>query len=229
VFLPLQDGVALRRLNGPVVTWLIIAANIIVHLLTLAPTAFQAELTHIGFGAIPSVITGRDEIDPRLWSAPGPATLVTSQYLHGDWFHLLTNMLFLFIFGDNVEDAMGHVRFLVFYTICGILGALAFVFLDPAFQGPLIGASGAISGVVAAYLMLHPQVRIFGLAFNIIPIRIKALYVLGAWLIIQVVYSVIGADDNVAYVAHLGGAIAGAVLIGLFKARDVRLLSRIGN
>jgi membrane associated rhomboid family serine protease len=229
VFIPLSDNVPMRRLRSSSVTWLLIAINCGVFLMTFGFGERFAESATIGFGTIPSVITGANWIDGGFVSAPPYATLVTSQFLHADWLHLLGNMLFLFTFGDNVEDAMGHVRFLIFYILCGVIGALTFVVLDLQGVSPLIGASGAISGVVAAYLVLYPQVRVFGLVFSVIPIRIKALYVLGAWLAMQIAYSFIQSGDNVAYTAHMGGALAGALLVGFFKAREVPLFGRVTN
>jgi membrane associated rhomboid family serine protease len=229
MFLPLRDNVPLRRLSGPFVTWGLIAANCAVFLLTWAGGETFSELAALGFGAIPSVVTGENFIEPGICAAPAYATLFTSQFLHADWLHLLGNMLFLFTFGDNVEDAMGHVRFLVFYLLAGAAGAAAYVIAEPGAVAPLIGASGAISGVVAAYLVLYPQVHVFGLALNLIPVRIKALYVLGAWIAMQVAYTFIQSGDNVAYVAHFGGALAGALLVGLFKARGVPLFGRVTN
>jgi membrane associated rhomboid family serine protease len=229
VFLPLSDNVPLRRLRGPTVTWALIAANVAVFALTWGRGVRFSDAASLGFGTIPSVITGENYLADGVVTIPKYLTLISSQFLHAGWMHLLGNMLFLFTFGDNVEDAMGHVRFLLFYLASGIAGALMFVLLDRHGVEPLIGASGAISGVVAAYLMLYPQVRVFGLALNIIPLRIKALYVLGAWIISQFVYSFMHNADSVAYTAHMGGAIAGAILVGVFKARDVPLFGRVTN
>jgi membrane associated rhomboid family serine protease len=229
LFLPLSDNVPMRRLRGPLVTWLLIAVNLGIFLMTWGFGEGFADRAAMGFGTIPSVVTGENTLPDWLWSAPPYATLVTSQFLHADWFHLLGNMLFLFTFGDNVEDAMGHVRYLAFYILCGIGGTLAFILLDLGGTAPLIGASGAISGIVAAYLILYPQVHVFGLALSVIPLRIKALYVLGLWLATQIIYSFFSAGDNVAYIAHVGGAVAGALLIVFFKARDVPLFARMTN
>jgi membrane associated rhomboid family serine protease len=229
VFLPLSDNVPMRRLRGPIVTWLLIALNLGIFLLTWGFGETFSDHAAMGFGSIPSVITGEETLPDWLWSAPPYATLVTSQFLHANWFHLLGNMLFLFTFGDNVEDAMGHVRFLVFYLLCGVGGTLAFIVFDWSGTSPLIGASGAISGIMAAYLMLYPQVRVFGLALNVIPLRIKAVYVLGLWIALQVGSAVFNSGDTVAYIAHVGGALAGAVLIAFFKAREVPLFARVTN
>jgi membrane associated rhomboid family serine protease len=229
LFLPLSDNVPLRRLRAPFVTYGLIALNIAVFLVISRLGSAAADKVSLGFGTIPSLISGENFLEPEIASVPAYATLVTSQFLHADWLHLLGNMLFLFTFGDNVEDAMGHLRYLAFYLLCGAAGALMFVMLDVHGVSPLIGASGAISGLVAAYLVLYPRVSIFGLVLNIIPLRIRALYVLGAWIATQVAYSFLQAGDNVAYSAHMGGAVAGALLVGLFKAREVPLFGRVTN
>jgi membrane associated rhomboid family serine protease len=226
VLLPLNDGVPLRRLRLPLVTWALIAVNVAVHLWLLQQGGRATDLAALGFGAIPVVVTGDGILPPGILAAPAYGTLITYQFLHDGWLHIGANMLFLYIFGDNVEDAMGHLRFLVFYLLCGIAGGLAFIAFEPGGAAPLVGASGAISGVVAAYLLLHPRVRVFGLILNVIPVRISALYMLGAWLILQVVYLFSHDGSNVAYAAHVGGAVAGAALIGLFKAPDVALFDR---
>jgi membrane associated rhomboid family serine protease len=223
MFLPLSDNVPMRRLAGSRVTLALIGVNVLIFLMTWGFGDAFSEAAALGFGTIPSVVTGENEIADGIIAAPPYVTLVTSQFLHADWLHLLANMLFLYTFGDNVEDAMGHARYLVFYLACGVVGALAFMLFDLNGVSPLIGASGAISGVVGAYLMLYPNVRVFGLVFNIIPMRIKAVYVLGAWIASQVLYAVVHAGDHVAYTAHVGGALAGAVLVGLFKDRSVPL------
>jgi hypothetical protein len=118
---------------------------------------------------------------------PEEATYITYAFLHGDIFHLGGNMLFLWVFGDNVEDALGHLRFLLFYLLCAAAGALMHGLLGPDSQVPLIGASGAVAGVVAAYLMLHPRVKVWILAFGRIPLRIPAYIALGLWILFQLV------------------------------------------
>ena len=116
---------------------------------------------------------------------PEGYTLLTYMFLHGDIFHLSSNMLFLWVFGDNVEDAMGHVKYLVFYLICGVAAGLAHAYMLPASKLPLIGASGAVAGVIGAYLVLHPRVLVWVLAFRFIPLKIAAAWVLGVWVVTQ--------------------------------------------
>lgn len=133
-------------------------------------------------------------------------------------------MLFLWVFGDNVEDAMGHWRFLVFYVLCGICGGLAFALLGPAdSQAPLVGASGAISGVVVAYLILYPRVRVWVLLFWRIPLPLNAAWCLGGWVLYQVFQLFFSQASNVAWLAHVGGMAAGAVFVILLKRREVPL------
>jgi membrane associated rhomboid family serine protease len=131
----------------------------------------------------------------------------------------------LWVFGDNVEDAMGHRRFIVFYLACGVAAALAHAFALPDSTQPLIGASGAVAGVIAAYLLLHPRVRVWVLAFRIIPLRIAAVWVLGAWAVTQFVMVLLGPRE-VAWWAHIGGMAAGAVLILFLRRPGVPLFDR---
>ena len=138
-------------------------------------------------------------------AVPEGVTLMTYQFLHSDILHLLSNMLFLWVFGDNVEDAMGHFKFLVFYLACGIAGGLAHAWMLPNSSLPLIGASGAVAGVIAAYLILHPRVRVWVLAFRFIPLRISAAWVLGIWAATQIIMIAIAPNDQVAWWAHVGG------------------------
>ena len=157
---------------------------------------------------------------------PEGLTLITYQFLHSDILHLLSNMLFLWVFGDNVEDAMGHFKFIVFYLLCGIAGGLAHAWMLPSSTLPLIGASGAVAGVIAAYLILHPRVRVWVLAFRFIPLRISAAWVLGIWAATQIVMVAIAPFDQVAWWAHVGGMVAGAVLVLFLRRPGVALFDR---
>ena len=156
------------------VTFGLIAANVIVFLLTALGSEAFTNAAVLGLGYIPSTIYDIAERPPELTLVPDYATYVTYAFLHSDIFHLGGNMLFLWVFGDNVEDALGHFRYLVFYLACAIAGAFVHGMTGPDSQAPLIGASGAIAGVVAAYLILHPRVKIWILAFARIPLRVPA-------------------------------------------------------
>ena len=158
-------------------------------------------------------------------------TLVTSMFMHVGWFHLLGNMLFLYIFGDNIEDAFGHISYLLFYLVCGVAASLAQIFSTMLFSGdltiPVVGASGAISGVLGAYLLLYPKVRIFALVgYFILPV--PAIIFLGFWFILQWLYGLVDPLGGVAYFAHVGGFIVGMILAATVgqkrkKAREARL------
>jgi membrane associated rhomboid family serine protease len=141
-------------------------------------------------------------------------------FVHANWLHLAGNMWFLWIFGDNIEDALGHMRFFVFYMLCGIGGSAAFVFSAPDSTVALIGASGAIAGVMAAYLMIRPCAKIEVL-IGIFPIAVRAFWVIGLWIALQVIS--VGTDDGIAYWAHIGGAVAGALLIVVMRPPHVGL------
>jgi membrane associated rhomboid family serine protease len=135
-------------------------------------------------------------------------------------------MLFLWVFGDNVEDAMGSLRFTLFYLVCGALAAYAHALAMPASQQPLIGASGAVAGVVAAYLILHPRVRLWGLFLNRIPLKVRAIYAIGFWIAFQIVMAVYAGPSEVAWWAHVGGLVGGALMTPLLIQRGVRLFGQ---
>lgn len=180
------------------------------------------------FGFIPSVLLEGKALPPEIQIIPAPLTLLTSMFLHGGWMHLIGNMLYLWIFGNNVEDAMGHSRFIVFYLVCGLAAALAQGLLAPNSEIPMVGASGAISGVLGAYLLLHPKARVLvaiPLGIFLYTTRLSAVLVLGFWFIFQLINSFIAGTGGagVAWGAHIGGFIAGMVLIPFFKYRKIPL------
>jgi membrane associated rhomboid family serine protease len=163
----------------------------------------------------------------QVQAVPEAATLITYAFLHADWLHLVGNMLFLWVFGDNIEDAMGHIRYLVFYMACAILAGLAHSMMNADSTAPLIGASGAVAGIVGAYLVLHPHVRLFVLLLGKIPLRLSAMWVLGAWAVFQVFnLAVSTSEDLVAWWAHIGGLVVGALLIVPLRRPGVALLDR---
>jgi membrane associated rhomboid family serine protease len=156
-------------------------------------------------------------------------TLFTSMFLHANWLHLLSNMLFLYIFGDNVEDVFGHMSYLVFYTICGLAGSFIYIMSLESFirTDLVVGASGAISGVLGAYLVLYPKARILTLVFPVI-VPIPAIIFLGFWFLMQWVYAIFLGEGMIAYWAHIGGFIAGMILALIFglkrkRAREAHL------
>jgi membrane associated rhomboid family serine protease len=226
MFIPLHDANSLKHIRLQYVTMALIAANVIVFLMTrLSGEGFE-QAAVIGLGYIPSTVFDIAERPDEWVLVPDDLTYVTYAFLHGDIWHLGGNMLFLWVFGDNVEDALGHFRFLVFYLACAVAGAFAHGIIAPASEAPLIGASGAIAGVVAAYLMLHPRVKIWVLALGRIPLRLPASIVLVLWIAFQVFMMFVAGDDEISWAAHLGGIVAGAVLVLFMRRRGVPLFDR---
>ena len=181
-------------------------------------------------GAIPAVLIGGMSLPAELQQLPTLATIFTSMFLHGGWMHLLGNMLYLWIFGNNIEDAMGHTRFIVFYLLCGVIAVFTHALPNADSAIPMIGASGAISGVLGAYLLLYPHARVLvliWLGFFITTVRLPAVIVLGLWFGFQLLSSAIAdpRTGGVAWGAHIGGFVAGLALIGIFKRKGVRLLA----
>ncbi len=220
------------RVIRPYVTYALIAINIAVFVLLQLP---NEDFTN-AYSTVPAeILTGHDlvgRIGPTL-QVPGPSpiylTILSSMFMHGGWAHLLVNMLYLWIFGDNVEDAMGHTKFLVFYLLCGLAATLAHVFAAQVTGGlnlvtPSLGASGAIAGVLGAYLVLYPRKSVYVLIglFGLIPV--PAVLVIGGWILLQVFSGVTreAGGDGVAYWAHVGGAVAGFLLVWLFGNRTVQ-------
>ncbi len=220
---PLKDDNPLKNVSFQYVTVTLIALNVVLFLWELTQGTKMDSLIY-SLGAIPAVLFGIAELPPRLDLIPSWATLITSLFLHGGWMHLLGNMLFLWIFGDNVEDSMGHFRYIVFYLLCGVLATLMHASAQPDSEAPLIGASGAISGVLGAYLILHPRARLLVLFMTVIPLRLPAWIVLGSWILLQL-FNLTGdsAGSDVAWWAHVGGFIAGAILIVPFRRKGMPL------
>lgn len=215
----------------PFLTWAIIAACVAVFFLQYSLPPSEAELAVYQFGLVPGVLFGAvDMVDAPL---PSWATIFSSMFMHGGIAHLFGNMLYLWIFGDNVELAMGRVRFILFYLLTGVAAAMSHALLVPDSAIPLVGASGAISGVLGAYLMLYPwgRVRVLFIPFPLILLRtfyVPALIVLGLWFAIQVLsgFASSAEEAGVAFWAHVGGFVAGVVLVPFFKRRDVPLFHK---
>jgi membrane associated rhomboid family serine protease len=225
--IPLHDDNPTRTI--PVVTMLLIIACSFAFFwqLSLGPAVQQAIY---GLGLIPVVFLNLDRLPPDMAMVPTWATVVTSMFLHGGWMHLIGNMLYLWIFGNNVEDIMGHKRFVVFYVLCGLAAALGQSLPNPESNIPMIGASGAVSGVLGAYLLLFPHARILvaiPLGFIVHTTRLAAGWVLAFWFVLQIVNSYFSQqqEGGVAWGAHIAGFVAGMVLIPLFKQRGVQFFA----
>ena len=176
------------------------------------------------YGAIPALVFGETDLPEMSLVIPAYATLLTSMFLHGGWMHLIGNMLYLWVFGNNIEDVMGHSKYVVFYLTCGILAALSHALTDPSSAVPMVGASGAISGVLGAYVLLFPRARVLVMMPGLGATRVAAGFVLGMWFVMQLLsggMSIGSQGGGVAFFAHIGGFLAGMALIGLFKRPDV--------
>ena len=219
--IPIYDNDPLeRKSNRPYVTFALIAINIAVFAFLSATSDKVATEILLNFAMFPVAVSG-EAVTGGFF--PPSLTLVSYMFLHGGWLHVLLNMLFLFVFGDNIEDALGHGRFLVFYVLCGIAGGGAHAFAAPLSNIPLVGASGAIAGVIAAYMMIRPCAKITVLIFGFIPIRLASYWVLGFWAISQV-WHVFSLDkSDTAWWAHVGGLAAGALLIAVMRPPGVPL------
>jgi membrane associated rhomboid family serine protease len=213
MFVPLKDDNPLRLIRFQYVVLAIIVLNFAVFLITGPMLGDEALIwVETGFGVVPSELLDlQRNANPLFNPVSEPLTLVTYQFLHGGWLHLLANMAFLWVFADNVEDVFGHFGFALFYLMCGIVAALTHVYMLPNSHEPLIGASGAVSGVLAAYLLLYPRARIWILLFFYIPFRIPAWLVLSGWIILQVasLYATEPDAQAVAWWAHIGGFAVG--------------------
>lgn len=227
--LPLHDDNPTRSLPVVTITFIAVCVAVFVWQFSLGPAGTERVI--YALGVIPAVLLGYKDLPPDLALIPPTASAFTSMFLHGGLLHLLGNMLYLWVFGNNVEDAMGRGRFIAFYLICGIVAVLAQALPAPHSTVPMVGASGAISGVLGAYMLLFPHARVLlglPLGFFIFRIgRFPAVWVLAAWFLMQLVMNHLSiaseADGGVAFRAHIGGFIAGVVLIPLFKHRNIRM------
>ena len=173
------------------------------------------------YGLVPLLLTQSGSIPAGLSAIPAPLTLVTYSFLHGGWGHLLTNLLFIWVFADNVEDAFGHASFGIFYLLCAIGAALAHALMVPGSDAPLVGASGAVAGILAAYLVLFPRARVWVLLFLRLPVRLPAWVLLAGWIGVQVagLFMMQPKGVAVAWWAHIGGFASGLVLTVLLRGR----------
>jgi membrane associated rhomboid family serine protease len=226
--IPLRDDNPSSTL--PIMTVAFIVACVLVFFWQIGLNERAMQAAVYAYGVTPATLFGDAQLPSGVYRIPPWVTVFTSMFLHGGWMHLIGNMLYLWIFGNNIEDALGHARFVVFYLLCGIAAVAAQAFLNPGSTVPMIGASGAISGVLGAYLLLYPHARVLVL----IPLGIftrmlhlPAVFVLGFWFALQLINTAFASGDGggVAFAAHVGGFVAGMVLIPIFKRRQVRLFA----
>jgi membrane associated rhomboid family serine protease len=238
MFVPLHDYNPLENIKFQFVTAGLILTNFLVFIIfetgLVLPldTAFLQGLAVVpaelfrGGGAVPAAMPGALHGGGGL---PEPLTLITYMFLHdnSNYLHIAGNMLFLWVFGDNVEDAVGHFRFLIFYLLCGIIAGLTHALVSPESSTAMIGASGAVAGVIAAYLMLHPNVRVWVLAFMRVPLRISAGLALMVWIGLNIVSAYMAwvhkDSGGTAWWAHIGGLAAGAILIIFMRRPGIPL------
>jgi membrane associated rhomboid family serine protease len=223
--IPLKDD---NPTSGkPIVTYFIIGLCIFVFLMQLSSQSYKSGQLFYSYGLIPSVLMNNNQLPMNLYAIPSWITIFTSMFMHGGFMHLLGNMLYMWIFADNIEDNLGPTKFLVFYLLSGAGAAMTQVLMDTYSQVPMIGASGAIGGILGAYLVNYPNAKVlvlipFGFFSQLI--KIKALYVLGFWFILQFISS----GGGIAYAAHIGGFISGIILI-LFFNKTIRKKNKINK
>jgi len=220
VVIPIYDNDPLERSHRAYVTFALIAINIAIFSFQDATSDKVATQILLNFALFPVAVSG-EAVTGGFF--PPSLTVVTYMFLHGGWLHVLLNMLFLFVFGDNIEDALGRGRYLAFYLLCGMAGGAAHALAAPQSNVPLIGASGAIAGVIAAYMMIRPCARITVLVFGFIPISLASYWVLGFWALSQVWHVVSIQKGDTAWWAHVGGLVAGAILITVIRPAGVLL------
>jgi len=204
--------------NKPIITYFLIGLCVFIFLLQLSSQSYRTGELFYSYGLIPSVLMGNNQLPMDLYTIPSYLTILTSMFMHGGFLHLIGNMLYMWIFADNIEDNLGPINFLFFYILAGVGAAMTQVLVDTNSQIPMVGASGAIGGVLGAYLINHPNARVlvlipFGFFSQLI--KIRALYVLGFWCILQFISS----GGGVAYAAHIGGFVSGVILILFFNKK----------
>ena len=210
--------------SKPIVTYWLIGICIFVFIIELSSSSYRTGAFFYSFGLIPSVLLGHNQLSQDLYVMPAFLTIFSSMFVHGGFMHLIGNMLYMWIFADNIEDNLGPKKFIIFYLLCGICAAMAQVMMDTHSQIPMVGASGAIGGILGAYLINHPHAKVlvlipFGFFSQIL--KIKAIYVLGFWFIFQFINSALANPQGggVAYAAHIGGFISGVILILFFNKK----------
>ena len=208
--IPLKDD---NPTSGkPILTYFVIGSCVLIFLIQITSQSYKTGQLFYSYGLIPSVLMGNNQLPLDLYAIPSWLTIFTSMFMHGGFMHLAGNMLYMWIFADNIEDDLGPKRFLLFYLLAGVGAAMTQVLIDTQSQVPMVGASGAIGGILGAYLINYPKAKVlvlipFGFFSQLL--KIRALYVLGFWFILQFISS----GGGVAYAAHIGGFVSGIILI----------------
>jgi len=221
MFVPIHDNTPLRVIRFQFVTGTLIIINVAIYALMEFGNLGMTQLVFAtSLGLVPGELGNVSFEAFSLASIPEPLTLITYTFIHGGWLHLGANMAFLWVFADNVEDAFGHVGFLLLYFVCGIIAAVAHVLANPDSAAPLVGASGAVSGILGSYLVLFPKARVWVLLFMKIPLRISATWALAGWIgfqFLSLYFDQSGGEVLVAWWAHIGGFAAGFLITALFR------------
>lgn len=229
MFIPLHDDTPLRIIRFQWMTVAILVLNVGIFLATgvFSSEVQQASLAN-NFGLVPAqVIAEFSNTGQTVW-LPQLIALFTYPFIHASWLHLIGNMLFLWVFADNIEDAYGPLNFVLFYIMCGLAGGLLHLVMAPQSDVPLLGASAAVSGILAAYVILFPRARVWILLFMRIPVPLPALYVLGGWFVFQIISLVMAKPESrVAWWAHIGGFAMGFVVTKLTQNLLFRLRKRV--
>ena len=219
--IPLKDDNPTSR--TPIVTYFLIGLCVLIFLIQLSSQSYKTGELFYSYGLIPSVLMKNNQLPLDLYAIPSWITIFTSMFMHGGFMHLIGNMLYMWIFADNIEDNLGPSKFLIFYLLAGIGAGMTQVLMDVHSQIPMVGASGAIGGVLGAYLINYPNAKVlvlipFGFFSQLI--KIRALYVLGFWFILQFISS----GGGVAYAAHIGGFVSGIILILFFNKKNTKII-----
>ena len=224
--IPLKDDNPTK--GNPIVSYGIIGFCVLIFLAQMGLSENELRDFTYSYGLIPSVLMGIDQLPDEIFKVSPIATIFTSMFMHGGWMHLIGNMLYLWIFADNIEEDLGTLNFVIFYFVSGIGAAMSQVLMDINSQIPMIGASGAIGGVLGAYLINYPNAKVlvlipFGFFSQLI--KIRALYVLGFWFVLQFINSFLSSHSvgGVAYAAHIGGFITGVILILFFNKKNKKI------
>ena len=223
--IPLKDD---NPTSGrPIVTYFLIGICVLVFLIQLGSQSYKTGQLFYSYGLIPSVLMGHNQLPIDLYMVPAYVTIFSSMFMHGGFMHLIGNMLYMWIFADNIEDNLGKTKFIIFYLLSGIGAAMAQVLMDTHSQIPMVGASGAIGGVLGAYIINYPKAKVLvliPLGFFLFSQKIRALYVLGFWFILQFINSSMTSSQGggVAYAAHIGGFVSGMILILFFNKKVKR-------
>jgi membrane associated rhomboid family serine protease len=217
--IPIYDHSPFKWPTPPYVMWGLLVVNFAIYFFEVgvAPGSVAA-IDHLA-GLIPAAYGNSAYSGTTL---PAPLTLVTYMFLHANFMHVFGNMIFLFVFGDDIEEAIGHWRFLLFYLACGIGGGIAYVLSGPNSNIDLIGASGAVAGVISAYAMFRPCAKVTVL-LGLIPLRLRAYWVIGLWVVMQIADLANGVQNGVAYWCHIGGLVTGAVLFFFMRPPGIKL------